>query len=495
MKKKKRFKLVKKTMIATVTSAILINLLAAKNVEALTVPYSEEEQIKLEEFENNLKQLEVEEDIVFQNKELFNIVSSSIDEELNINNIKEIKTLTIEKELKDKNLSDLKYLTNLKYLSISNNRVNLKDLEYNQELCGVTFKDCTLYNTIYLPNSLEVIYLDESNIRDYTFIAPYNLKHLELRYTPISDLHFKNTESIKSLKILGSTFISAKELINCNNLTYLDLSYCINIKDSSYLPLIPNLKYISLSDYAAIWLDNETLSKLPLLLNNKESISNQIIELDEIALLLKDPSLTNDEQIKKITAYLLEKYEYDKSIYEEDGEYLITEYNIHPITNSLSSDKAICINYACMFQSLTNRLNLDTITVTNKEHAWNAVNHDGKYYGVDVTFLESEITTPEEFFNDNNAYESYNFNINNYEAQYIGSVYPQDEEELNQEIKYIKQNNKDLENILYNGLMYRLDNDLYEFKILLSVLALDTALIQLAKSKQPKKVLKKKNVK
>lgn len=493
--KKRKFKLVKKALLATVTGAVTLNLLATKDVEALSVPYSEEEQIKLEEFEKELKQLEIEEDIVFQNKELFNIVSSSIDEELNINNIKEIKTLTIENELLDKNLSDLKYLTNLKYLSISNNRVNLKDLEYNQELCGVTFKDCTLYNTIYLPNSLEVMYLDECNIKDYTFISPYNLNHLELRYTPISDLHFKNTESIKSLKILGSTFISAKELIDCNNLIYLDFSYCINIKDTSYLPLIPNLKYIKLSDYAAIWLDNETLSKLPVLPDNKESISNQIIELDEIASLLKDPSLTNDEQIKKITAYLLERYEYDKSIYDEDKEYLVTEYNVHPITNSLSNDKAICINYSCMFQSLANRLNIDSITVTNEEHAWNAVNHDGKYYGVDVTFLESEITTSEEFLSDNTTYESYNFNINQFKEQYIGSVYPQDKEKLNQEIKYIKQKNKELENILYNGLMYRLDNDLYEFKILLLLIAVDTALLHLAKSKQPKKVLKKKNVK
>ena len=68
---------------------------------------------------------------------------------------------------------------------------------------------------------------------------------------------------------------------------------------------------------------------------------------------------------------------------------LINEYNLKPVTYALQNDDAICINYACLFAALANRLDLDSYQMFSLDHTWNIVKEESEYKGYDLTFLES----------------------------------------------------------------------------------------------------------
>lgn len=475
--KKRKLKLIKRVITASIVGVITSTLLLTPKAEATPITYKEAEMAEVEEFIGELNIYQTATDIIFHNQELYNIISSKVEGDLTSSNIKDIHSLEISSKLNNEDISDLKYLTNLKYLKISNNNIDLSNIEFNQELCGITFDNCTLQNIDSLPNSVEVIYLNQCNVTDSTLITPYNLKYISFRYSPISNIKFKNPSSIQKIEITGNTYFSVMDLVDCLNLYELDLSYCSDIKNSEYLTEIKSLEYIYLTEYAAIWLDDYTLQKLPTSNRNKETISTYIKEIDEIATKLADKSLSTEEKVNIISVYLLNKYDYDERTRNtEISEELSYEYNIHPIQTSLNEENIICINYASMFQALANRLDIEAITVLNNTHAWNAIKQNGEYKGVDITFLEATENSSEYIIEGNGqSLDSYIFDINDVHAQRTGAVYPKEYEETSDKTGYIKPQEKiNVQDILYNGIMYRLDNDLLSIKQLL--LGLLTAL-------------------
>ena len=100
-------------------------------------------------------------------------------------------------------------------------------------------------------------------------------------------------------------------------------------------------------------------------------------------------SLNNDyDKIKRVHDYLIETIEY------KDGE------NAHNIYGALVNKKCVCEGYAKAFQYFMNELNIESVYVTgntngaiwsfDKNHAWNYVNLDGKWYAVDTTWNDAE---------------------------------------------------------------------------------------------------------
>lgn len=387
---KKRYKLVRKIIGIAIVGTITTSILIPTKTNAYIAPYTEEEQATIELFKEELTEIETSLNIEFHNQELFDIVSSKIDGILTTDNIKKINTLTIDKPLSNTDLSDLKYLTNLKFLTIKNNQVDSTYLKYNQNLLCLNITNGSIYNTNELPNTLTSISIKNTSVKDYTLSLPYNLEELNLYNSPVSDISSKNINSLKTLTIKGNTYLSATTLTKFPNLKYLTLNQLLNLNDSSYLTEIPNLKYLSIDDYAPIWLDKDTLSNLPINPLIKDKLLKEISSLDDIAF-----SISNDEDklttITKITNYLINRYTYDIEVSNntKKGDRNAIEDNLLPIKTSLNNEDIICINYACMFQALCNRLNIDTITLANGNHAWNAFNISNLYTIIDITSIDN----------------------------------------------------------------------------------------------------------
>lgn len=468
MKKRKKLKLVKGIVIGTIITTISSSLFFSSKKTTDFIPYTESELEYLKNFETELKYLEEAENIKFKNKELFDIVSNQVEGELTTQNIKEIKELEITTALINNDLSDLKYLTNLRYLRINENTVDLSCLEFNQNLYSVCFKNCNLYNSHKLPNSIEILYLRESNLMDYTLSVPYNLQTLNLQYSPITKLHFKNPDSLKELYIIGGAFFSVTELLNCNNLKCVNLEHCYDIKNAEFLTELPALEILKLSELASIWLDEYSLDKLPVKGYQKRQIKKYINKLDEIANTLNGENSTDEDKIKNITYYLIDHYDYDHDIYDEKTGYdLSVKYNRRPISESFKSDEIICINYTCLFQALANRLNIDSTIITNENHGWNIADFDGVCKGIDVTNIDN--ASQEE------KILRYKFDIENNQPLYSGAIYPKEPVDIDKTIGYVNKTKFEIGDILYvldnNLIGYRFDN-IMEIAIIFGVLVI-----------------------
>lgn len=458
---KKKYKLVKGLITTSLISGIVIQSIIPAKASSLQNQYLSTEPTNIEEFKDELENIQNAESITFQNKELYDLVKASIKRELNTNSLRNIKTLTIDKPLTNNDLSDLKYLTGLRFLTIKDNKINCEDLKYNQELIGLKIEDSTVTNTEALPNSLNNIYLINTNVKEYSLTLPYNLEELTLENTPINNLNAKNTSSLKRLTINGEVYLSATCLVPLSNLNTIIIKYCSSLKDSESLCKIPKLKFLSIDDYSSIWLDKETLDKLPVFPLIKYNIKDKINELDQIAENLRDDSLSDIEQITKITEYLINKYYYDKDVSNDSfiGDIRTTLNNNFPITMSLDNNNVICINYATLFQAIANRLDIDSVLLLNSNHAWNAYNINGEYLRLDITSLDSYAS-----LKNNDITPSWielnSFKVTDYRPIYDGVVYPIEKEDINTTIGYIKQEDnpdklieilrKELNNLIYS---------------------------------------------
>lgn len=490
MKKINKLKLVKVIVVGTIVANISSSLFSSTKKETNIIPYTQNEIEYLKTFESELEQLEMVDEIKFKNKELFYIVSDLVDGQLTTENIKEIKELSILIPLKNEDLSDLKYLTNLRYLYIKDNLVDLSYLEYNQKLYSVSFQNCFLYNSSKLPNSIKLLYLRESDLLEYTLSTPYNLERLNIQYSPISSLYFKNPDSLKDLCIVGGVFFSVTDLLNCNNLKYINLQHCYDIKDAEFLTELPNLDILRLSELAAIYLDEYSLDKLPIAAIEKKPIKEYINKLDEIANTLNDENLSDEDKIKNITTYLTDKYDYNKGIYnEKTGRALSLQYNRKPISESFKSNYIICINYTCLFQALANRLNIDSMIITNDNHGWNYANFDGEYKGIDITNIDN--ATPEE------EKLRYKFNTKLYDPLYSGAIYPKRPSKVDTTIGYINKDEQfEVKDILYTLSINPLFYDVIEVILIFGISFLSMDIIEKIKylkelEKQEKEEVKK----
>lgn len=118
------------------------------------------------------------------------------------------------------------------------------------------------------------------------------------------------------------------------------------------------------------------------------------------------------EQIQYVNEYLCEKTEYDFGAYDDvhsDRAYNGYVYTAYGILNS-GEGKALCEGYAKAFKVIMDKLDIpcvliagaacngidgvdsdgNTAEATYEPHMWNAVKVDGQWYGVDVTWNDTE---------------------------------------------------------------------------------------------------------
>lgn len=335
----------------------------------------------LEEQEKNS-----EGNLVFENKELETLLKKKfLTDKLTFANLKLLHSLEI-KELKDTNLSDLKYVTNLEKLTLTDMSIDGKDLEFNQNLKTLTIKEGTLENTFFLPNTITYLELDDSRVIDEEFMVPYQVEKLFLLRTYFNNLHLKNPQNLKEIIMRTFSLFDLEWLKDCSNLKKMNIYHTPNIKNADLLELFIDQAKIDLDDCSPISIPTTTLEKI--YANEVEAKGLQYIsegkQLDIIADTLLEDGMTDEEKVCAITLYILRKYEYDMDFDDEWAR----EYNQKPLYYALNQKEVICINYACMFSSLANRMGLSNYQLFSEEHTWNHVLINGEKRQIDTTFLD-----------------------------------------------------------------------------------------------------------
>ncbi|MCI8617756.1 MAG: hypothetical protein HFJ60_05920 [Clostridia bacterium] len=128
---------------------------------------------------------------------------------------------------------------------------------------------------------------------------------------------------------------------------------------------------------------------------SKEMINNAINEIEKIkAYFVQNKKNSTYENIKLVHDYLVESIEYEQSILSD---------NVYSIYGALINKRCVCEGYAKSFKYLMDALDITcTITIgkaTNSDgktenHAWNYVQLNDKWYGVDCTWDDPIIIGP-----------------------------------------------------------------------------------------------------
>ena len=132
------------------------------------------------------------------------------------------------------NLKGIEFFTNLKYLNASVNNLKELDLRENAKLRTLDLSNSQLLHSLYLPNSIENLYLDfNSDLRNLDISNLTELKILSAEDVPFKQVQLENLTQLILLNLYntGLTKIDVSKNINLeylnvasNNLTTLDVS-------------------------------------------------------------------------------------------------------------------------------------------------------------------------------------------------------------------------------------------------------------------------------
>lgn len=412
-----------------ICTGVVLSILLSPQLTKAEVNYTEADLVNNPIYLEELTKIEEDYTINFQNKELYKIIENQLGKKITVKDLRDIKTLEINK-LSDTNLNDLKYLINLESLTILENEINLSDLKYNKNLKTLALMGCTLTNTKDLPNSIEKIEYTLSDIKDKTLTVPFNTYQLAINDTLFSNIHLKNPTNLTYLSFTGYSILDLEVFKECSNLLKCEFKYCPNIKNGNILTTLQNLEMLVLDDYTSIWLDTESLRNLNCIdENNKEDILKKSKELDKIAHSLVPFEMSEEDKVRSIVLNIASRLEYDTSALDDSelAKSLSNEYNRLPITYALQGE-GVCINYACLFTALANRVGLTNYQNFSETHTWNIIKENDEYNAYDVTNMDSKeallkdnSSTP--IIDEDHTYQYY-FDINNEECLYYYDFEP-----------------------------------------------------------------------
>lgn len=421
----------------------------------------------------------------YKNKDL---IVELFNQGVDIDHPETVKSITITNQLINQDFSDLKYFPNLTELIIENNNIDLTDLKYNYNLINLQIKNSTLTNTKDIPNSLYNLVLEDCIVEDNSFEIPYNTKYLTIMNSPFNNIYLKNPKQLNRLIIVGNTFLDLSAFKECKRLKDITLHRLANVTNSDTLTELNAT--LNLDNYVPIWMNADTYKSLNL--NNQDTLK-QIEELDSITSSIISDDMTNEEKVKAITTYILDLLTYDEEITKPE----LTEYNDNPLI--LNNEEGICINYASLFTSLSNRAGLDTYQIYSNDHTWNMINDSNPYF-IDLSMLDTEviIETLNEFgteyyespvssvehLNNNEEDSLYHYHItleelvnDNNLSRY--TLLPEESEDIKHNLGYI---NKKGFSIEYNNNLYFIEYSMIN-RLLIMLSLLTLSVIFLTKKK------------
>ncbi len=379
---------------AAATVALTVAISAGINyMDYKSIPYTGADLANNPTYVAELKSIEEEKNIEFANTELLDAINESLGYRLTTTNIKDVTELTINKPLSNNDFSDLKYFTNLKELKIYMNTVDLADLKYNQKLESLVLSRTRLTNSNLLPNSIKRIYFFDSILEDHLLYLPYNTESAYVYQMGFTNIKPKNPERLMMLTVDSNVAnLDLGFLRDCKNLLKLSILTCPNITSPEVLTELDKHCEVVLDDYATIWLNYDIYNGIKNLSEtNKEDIRTETAALDAIAqMLVPNKDIPDNEKIKAISDYIVKTLKYNEGLAEdptsnpEAAEIL----NNRPIKYALSSTDGydeVCINYACLFQALANRVGLNSKQLMASGHTWNQVGDKH----IDLTSLDA----------------------------------------------------------------------------------------------------------
>lgn len=125
---------------------------------------------------------------------------------------------------------------------------------------------------------------------------------------------------------------------------------------------------------------------------SNEDIDKTENKIDEIINKLNINNYNNvNDKIKVFHDYLINNNKYDKN-----KEKNFSSYHSDTAIGPLFEGYAICSGYSDTMAIFLNKLNLENVKVVTKDHVWNAVNINGTWYHIDVTWDDPLTTTGED---------------------------------------------------------------------------------------------------
>lgn len=207
-----------------------------------------------------------------------------------------------------------------------------------------------------------------------------NIEYIYFDYIAITDDFIENLpRDLKGLCIARCDYITNLDNLHlfCPNLEELSIERITSLTSFDFINNLSNLKTLNVTDTYGI--TNEFLEcckeKGINIISNGNEVKNTE-EIKTIARELINDDMTDEEKIKSICKYVVDRISYDLD--------LSTESNLAPISCALNNE-GVCISYAYLTSALLKEANITSYRVNSKNHVWNLVEIKGEYYYIDNT--------------------------------------------------------------------------------------------------------------
>ena len=235
----------------------------------------------------------------------------------------------------------------------------------------------TLYNTYFSSNNAKINITDTNEYyRDYDFLYVQNIKNkVPTNYQDLLNVYY----TVINSGLESYTFYCPKnEYEDC--LTDVEAT----ARDKTLLSNINNYVH-PYNQFSHIETEFDNLGKVTILIERPYSTSdikkiNK--EVDRLYNELYDEDKTTEENIKIFHDYIINNTKYD-SDRSDNG---IIKYKSDTAYGPLFEGYAICGGYTDLMELFLEKMNLKSFRVSSLLHVWNAVEIDGKWYNIDLTW-------------------------------------------------------------------------------------------------------------
>lgn len=320
------------------------------------------------------------------------------------------------------NLSiDCETLSNLKTKSLSFYNVDATNLEMlthvrNVENMAVYYSHFGNINFVKSWNKLSSLVLCNADISNFNVLSDMELNDLQITFCQVDDWSFlESLEKLKSLDVSYTNFTDFSLLLNLKNLTSLDLSYSLveslngisNLKKLSTLSIdscqsltnfdeVASLKNLENFDCTNLEMQSNVDSLYTISTNctnntigNNIEVKNKVIKLyDSLGI---SSEMNDYEKVQIISSTVLDLLAYDTESTTDD----IVYYNNNELRSALNGIGR-CASYTGLTCALLDLAEIENYSIVGENfeddedylHRWLVVNVEGKWVGLDPTFLD-----------------------------------------------------------------------------------------------------------
>ena len=244
----------------------------------------------------------------------------------------------------------------------------------------------------------------------------------------------------------NNNFITDISALSNSNITTLNITNLMLISDKQLLELVKSLP--NLEKIVGLEVNNATMYSDELVEFCKEhNIEQPFTEksklikkkIQSIIHAIIEPDMTESEKIEAISRHVINKLHYkaediDDVSQEYSSEIIKAQWGENLYTATMENE-ALCAGYTNYTQALLTEAGISNFKSITEKHIYNIVELNGKYYQLDLTFLDSLLNDKKIDPND------YNFEFNS--AYYLVPVGDEEAEKSNSEPYEAKEQRED----------------------------------------------------